>query len=66
LTKVVVELPKSALAWYELGIAQARLGRPEAKISFEQSIKLYPNWQPAKEALNKFTNRGFFSRFFGR
>ena len=60
------ELPKSALAWYELGFAQARLGRPEAAISFEQALKFHPNWQPAEEALRKFENRGFFTRLFGR
>lgn len=66
LRAVVDELPKSALAWYELGLAQARLGRPEAQMSFEQAIKLRPNWQSAEEALSKFNNRGFFSKFFGR
>ena len=66
LRKVVDELPKSALAWYELGFAQAQLGRPEAKISFEQAIKLHQNWRLAEDALHKFSNRGFFSRFFGR
>ena len=66
LRAAVDELPKSALSWYELGIAQARLGRPEAQLSFEQAIKLHPNWRLAEEALSKFNNRGFFSKFFGR
>jgi tetratricopeptide (TPR) repeat protein len=66
LRAVVDELPKSALAWYELGLAQARLGRPEAGMSFEQAIKLHPNWQPAEDAMSKFENRGFFLKFFGR
>ena len=39
LRKVSDELPKSALAWYELGCCQARMGRPEAKMSFEQARK---------------------------
>jgi tetratricopeptide (TPR) repeat protein len=60
------ELPKSALAWYELGFCQAKLGRPEAAISFEQALKFHPNWPPAGEALRRFKNRGFFARFFGR
>jgi tetratricopeptide (TPR) repeat protein len=60
------ELPKSALAWYELGFAQACLGRPEAAISFEQALKFHPTWPLADEALRKFENRGFFTRFFGR
>jgi tetratricopeptide (TPR) repeat protein len=60
------ELPKSALAWYELGCCQAKLGRPEAAISFEQALKFHPAWPPAEEALRKFGNRGFFTRLFGR
>jgi tetratricopeptide (TPR) repeat protein len=60
------ELPKSALVWYELGRCQAGLGRPEAKVSFEQAIKLHPNWRQAQDALAKFNNRGFFARLFGR
>jgi tetratricopeptide (TPR) repeat protein len=60
------ELPKSALAWYELGICQAKLGRPEAQASFEQALKMHPNWPVAGEALRKFEHRGFFSKLFGR
>jgi len=60
------ELPKSALAWYELGRCQAGLGRPEAKVSFEQALKLHPNWRPADEALRKVETKGFFARIFGR
>jgi tetratricopeptide (TPR) repeat protein len=60
------ELPKSALAWYELGCCQAKLGRPEAKISFEQALKMHPDWQLAEEALRKVETKGFFARLFGR
>jgi tetratricopeptide (TPR) repeat protein len=60
------ELPKSALVWFELGRCQAGLGRPEAKASFEQALKLYPNWRQAEDALAKFKSRGFFARLFGR
>jgi tetratricopeptide (TPR) repeat protein len=66
LRAVTDELPRSALAWYELGCSQARLGRPEAQVSFEQALKLHPDWPAAKEALDKFRNRGFFSRLFGK
>jgi tetratricopeptide (TPR) repeat protein len=66
LLKVSDELPKSALSWFELGCCQAGLGRPEAKISFEQALKLHPNWREAQDALAKFKNRGFFARLFGR
>ncbi len=66
LRAVTDELPKSALAWYELGCCQARLGRPEAQVSFEQALKMRPDWPVAEEALRKFKHRGFFSRLFGR
>ena len=66
LQKVVDGLPKSALGWYELGCAQAGLGRPEAEVSFEQAIKLHPDWTAAQEALKKFNARGFFKKLFGR
>jgi tetratricopeptide (TPR) repeat protein len=60
------ELPKSALVWFELGCCQAGLGRPEAKVSFEQALKLHPAWRPAQEALRKVKTKGFFARLFGR
>ena len=59
------ELPKSALVWFELGKCQAGMGRPEAKVSFEQAIKLHPNWRQAQDALAKFKSRGFFAKLFG-
>jgi tetratricopeptide (TPR) repeat protein len=66
LRKVVDEIPKSALAWYELGRAQAGLARPEAKVSFEQALKMRPNWELAEEAMRKNNNKGFFARLFGK
>ncbi len=66
LRSVTDELPKAALAWYELGCCQAKLGRPEAQISFEQALKMHPNWPTAGEALRKYKHKGFFSRLFGR
>jgi tetratricopeptide (TPR) repeat protein len=66
LRTVVDELPRSALVWYELGCCQARLGRPEAKVSFEQALKLHPDWRLAEEALRKVETKGFFARLFGR
>ncbi len=66
LHRVVDEFPKSALAWYELGCCQAKLGRMEAVVSLEQALKLRPNWTPAEEMLRKFKSRGFFSRLLGR
>ena len=32
-----------------LALLRPGLGRPEAKMSFEQAIKLHPNWQQAEE-----------------
>lgn len=66
LHEAVDRLPKSALAWYELGLCQARLGRPEAAVTLAESLKLRPNWEPAKDALNRSQNRGFWRRLFGR
>jgi len=66
LNEVVKIFPKSALAWYELGCCQAKLGRSEARATFEQSLKLRPDWDRAKIALRKFNKRGFFSRLFKR
>jgi tetratricopeptide (TPR) repeat protein len=66
LRAVTDELPKSALAWYELGCCQAKLGRPEAEVSFEQALKYHPDWRQPAESLRSFKNRGFFARLFGR
>jgi tetratricopeptide (TPR) repeat protein len=46
-------LPKSALAWYELGNCQAALGREEAKVTLEQCLKLRPDWDLAKATLKQ-------------
>jgi tetratricopeptide (TPR) repeat protein len=46
-------LPKSALAWYELGKCQAALGREEAKVTLEQCLRLRPDWDQAKAMLKQ-------------
>ncbi len=66
LKEVVQILPKSALAWYELGRCQAALGLPEAAQSFEQSIRLRPRWEQAQAELNRVQNKGFFRRLLGK
>lgn len=66
LNDVVKVFPKSALAWYELGCCQAKLGRSEAKATLEQSLRLRPDWDRAKTALAKCSERGFFSKLFRR
>lgn len=66
LKEAVQLLPRSALAWYELGCCQAALGRDEARHSFEQSLRLRPHWPQCETALRKFQKRGFFRKLFGR
>jgi len=66
LNDVVKVFPKSALAWYELGSCQSKLGLSAAKATLEQSLKLRPDWNVAKSALAKCGGRGLFSRLFGR
>jgi tetratricopeptide (TPR) repeat protein len=66
LNAVVRALPKSALAWYELGCCQAELGLSEAKATLRQSLKLRPDWEKAEKALAKCKGKGFFRRLFGR
>jgi tetratricopeptide (TPR) repeat protein len=66
LNSAVRLLPKSALAWYELGCCQAKLGRPEAAVTLKQALKLHSEWVPAKDALKSAETQGFFGRLFGR
>ncbi|MHC4477719.1 MAG: tetratricopeptide repeat protein [Planctomycetota bacterium] len=66
LQRAVEDLPQSALAWYALGCCQAKLGRAEAAVTLEQSLKLRPGWALAESALRRFRKRGFFRRAFGR
>ncbi len=64
LNEVVKVFPKSALAWYELGCCQAKLGLPQAQATLEQSLKFRPGWERAKTALAKCGRRGFFNKIF--
>lgn len=59
-------LPKSPLAWYELGCCQSRLGFKEAKVSFEQSLHLRPQWEKAEAALRDTKDRGMIRRLLGK
>jgi len=65
LKEAIDHLAKSALAWYELGICQVKLGRPEGVVSLEQALKLQPNWEQASAALRKSRKRGLFGGIFG-
>jgi tetratricopeptide (TPR) repeat protein len=58
--------PKSALAWFELGVCQSRLGRNAAKATLAQCLNIHPDWAEAKTELNKCPGGGFFRRIFGR
>jgi len=66
LNDVVKVFPKSALAWYELGCCQAKLGLPQAKATLEQSLRLRPGWREAATALGRCGGWGFFGRLFKR
>jgi tetratricopeptide (TPR) repeat protein len=65
LSEVVQSIPKAALAWYELGCCQAKLGLPQARASLEQCCHLRPDWVEAQKELKRVTNKGFFRRLFG-
>jgi tetratricopeptide (TPR) repeat protein len=73
LRPTIGDFPKAALAWYELGRCQARLGMPEAERVLNECVKLRPGWVlPARER-DQFWRRGlgsrlscFFRRLFGR
>ncbi len=66
LNYVLQKFPDSALAWYELGCCQMKLGRPEARETLEQCVNLQPQWEIAKQMLRKCGRGGFFRRLFGR
>jgi tetratricopeptide (TPR) repeat protein len=65
LQEAVQSLPRSPLAWYELGRCQASLGLPEAARSLEQCSNLRPDWDEPKALIKKFRSRGLFRRLFG-
>lgn len=65
LQEAVRLFPKSALAWYELGYCQSRLGFSQAVTSLEQSLHLHPNFDDAKDAL-RYAKEGFLERLFSR
>lgn len=65
LQEAVKRFPKSALAWYELGHCQSRLGFSQAVTSLEQSLHLHPHFEEAKQALND-AQEGFLGRLFRR
>lgn len=66
LNDVVQTFPKSALAWYELGCCQSKLGLSQAKATLKQSLIFRPDWTEAKLELAKCSRCGFFSRIFRR
>jgi tetratricopeptide (TPR) repeat protein len=66
LRDAIQSLPRSPLAWYELGCCQGGLGLPEAVQSLQQCLNLRPGWGEAERMLRKLEKKGFFGRLFGR
>ncbi len=66
LNEALQTLPKSALAWYELGCCQNQMGLPQATRSLQEALRLHPNWNLAADTLRRHENRGFFGRLFRR
>lgn len=66
LNEVIQAVPKSALAWFELGCCQAKLGLPQAKVTFEQCCNLRPDWLEPQKELKRISKSGIFRRLFGR
>lgn len=64
LNEVIQIVPRSALAWYELGCCQAKLGLSQAKASLGQCCQLSPEWNEPKRQLRRIESRGFFGRLF--
>lgn len=65
LQEAVRLFPKSALAWYELGYCQAKLGFNQAETSIEQCLHLHPRWDAAL-VLSRQAKTGLFRKLFGR
>lgn len=70
LGRAVRDFPKSALAWYELGRCQSKLGFQEAEVSLQEALHLRPMWSAALHELGKLRGRNpltrIFRRMFGR
>jgi tetratricopeptide (TPR) repeat protein len=66
LNEALQTLPESALAWYELGCCQARMGLSQASHSLEEALRIHPHWDLASEALQGIEGRGFWGRLFKR
>ena len=57
-------IDKAPLLWLELGLCQAALGQGQAHTSFEQALRLRPDWHRAETALQKCGRSGFWRRLF--
>jgi len=55
-------LPKSALAWFELGCVRHLGGCGDAQQAFEHCLTRRPNWKEAEKWLEKSGRIGFFGR----
>lgn len=66
LNEALQALPESALAWYELGCCQARMGLSQTAHSLEEALRIHPHWDQAVEALHGLESGGFWRRLFKR
>lgn len=66
LQQAVRLFPKSAMAWYELGYCQLKLGYSQAVTSFEQCLLLHPHYNNANALLCDAKKTGFVRRLIGR
>ena len=66
LGRAVREFPKSALAWYELGRCQSRLGFSEAEVSLQEAVNLQPTWEAPMQELHNATGGNALTRMFRR
>ncbi len=62
----LTQLSDSALAWYELGFCQKKLGLSRAHHSLQEALRLHPHWNLALEAMNQRGGGGFWGRVLGR
>jgi Tfp pilus assembly protein PilF len=66
LNEALQALPESALAWYELGCCQAKMGLSQASHSLQEALRIHPHWDQATEAMQGIQGRGFWGRLFKR
>jgi Tfp pilus assembly protein PilF len=66
LNEALQALPESALAWYELGCCQAKMGLTQAYHSLQEALRMHPHWELATTALQGLERGGLWRRLFKR